>query len=552
MNIENSAQRILSANSPSPKLLESTLELMRETSWAELEQAPLCQKKKHVGLRRLSFSVSAVAAVMVLLIGTNALFPAFAESLPFIGGVFEAFNQGAVSDNMRDAQNSLNNYAVPAEENTVQVPAGGLGQSPVNISVDQVYYDGVFVYAGLIMEVDGCSDTVYSNNWGKYYNVLLNGDPQVQWDEETGDYASAEGFAETTASGWWQKVEDGKYISQRGFRVPEKYQNLDYLDVTLCSQGIEDGAAGLTRMINSTPFQLRFAVEKNETVVQNIHGPLEINGVTFLSAEASPAGSIFSFEVSGRYNNPLRVIRFDDGRSLGDAGAGKTAELAGGGERQTWFMGGLQSDEDRKVVLGLLDKNDTGEYIAVFVLDFQKGTVEAGTPEDIKEPPYARYVCGAENVESQTDGLLVSDFEYGEAKNCLWLLTGSDYQELTVELWQDGQWVGSAVTQNDKLHWSHEPHYVEYVHQNDGSWTVEWVTDIPLNQYMLSFDRLQGLDTERPALIKVIDRDTGEVLLEQDIEWNQPRHNDPGIIHPEVEDDITKESSYDAVSSQAG
>ncbi len=552
MNIENSAQRILSANSPSPELLESTLELMRETRWAELEQAQLCQKKKHVGLRRLSFSVSAVAAVMVLLIGTNALFPAFAESLPFIGGVFEAFNQGAVSDNMRDAQNSLNNYAVPAEENTVQVPAGGLGQSPVNISVDQVYYDGVFVYAGLIMEVDGCSDTVYSNNWGKYYNVLLNGDPQVQWDEETGDYASAEGFAETTASGWWQKVEDGKYVSQRGFRVPEKYQNLDCLDVTLCSQGIEDGAAGLTRMINSTPFQLSFAVEKNEAVVQNISGPFEINGVTFLSAEASPAGSIFSFEVSGRYNNPLRVIRFDDGRSLGDAGAGKTAELAGGGERQTWFMGGLQSDEDRKVVLGLLDKNDTGEYISVFVLDFQKGTVEAGTPEDIKEPPYARYVCGAENVESQTDGLLVSDFEYGEAKNCLWLLTGSDYQELTVELWQDGQWVGSAVTQNDKLHWSHEPHYVEYVHQNDGSWTVEWVTDIPLNQYMLSFDQLQGLDTERPALIKVIDRDTGEVLLEQDIEWNQPRHNDPGIIHPEVEDDITKESSYDAVSSQAG
>lgn len=552
MNIENSAQRILSANSPSPELLEKTLELMRETSWAELEQAQLCQKKKHVGLRRLSFSVSAVAAVMVLLIGTNALFPAFAESLPFIGGVFEAFNRGAVSDNMRDAQNSLNNYAVPAEENTVQVPAGGLGQSPVNISVDQVYYDGVFVYAGLIMEVDGCSDTVYSNNWGKYYNVLLNGDPQVQWDEETGDYASAEGFAETTASGWWQKVEDGKYISQRGFRVPEKYQNLDYLDVTLCSQGIEDGAAGLTRMINSTPFQLSFAVEKNEAVVQNISGPFEINGVTFLSAEASPAGSIFSFEVSARYNNPLRVIRFDDGRSLGDAGAGKTAELAGGGERQTWFMGGLQPDEGRKVVLGLLDKNDTGEYIAVFVLDFQKGTVEAGTPEHIKEPPYARYVCGTENVESQTDGLLVSDFEYGEAKNCLWLLTGSDYQELTVELWQDGQWVGSAVTQNDKLHWSHEPHYVEYVHQNDGSWTVEWVTDIPLNQYMLSFDRLQGLDTERPALIKVIDRDTGEVLLEQDIEWNQPRHNDPGIIHPEVEDDITKESSYDAVSSQAG
>ena len=72
MNIENSAQRILSANSPSPELLESTLELMREASWTELEQAPLCRKKKHTGLRRLAISLSAVASVMVLLIGTNA------------------------------------------------------------------------------------------------------------------------------------------------------------------------------------------------------------------------------------------------------------------------------------------------------------------------------------------------------------------------------------------------------------------------------------------------------------------------------------------------
>lgn len=552
MNIENSVQRILSANSPSPELLERTLELMQETSWTELEQAPLCRKKTHPGLRKLAFSLSTVAAAMVLLIGTNAFFPAFAENLPFIGKVFETFNRGAVSDNMRDAQNSLNNYAVPAGENTVQVPAGALGQKPVTISVDQVYYDGVFVYAGLIMEVDGCSDTVYSNNWGEYYDVALNGDSQVQWDEKMGDYVTLEGFAETTANGWWQKVEDGKYISQRGFRVPEKYQDLDHLDVTLCSQGIEDGAAGLTRMINNTPFQLSFTVEKNEAAVQKIQGPMEINGVTFLSAEAGPAGSTFTFEVSGRYNNPLCVIRFNDGRDLGAAGAGKTSELADGGEHQTWFMGGVQPDETRKVVLGLLDKNDTKEWIAVFVLDFQAGTIEAGTPEDIKEPPYASYVCGAENVEDLTDDLLVSVFEYGEAKNCLWMLTGSEYRELTVELWQDDQRIGSAMTQKDDLHWSQEPFYMEYVPQNDGSWTVEWLTDIQLNQYIISFDRLQGFDPMRPALVKVIDQDTGEILLEQALEWNQPRHNDPGIIRPEVEDDITGESPDGAVSSQAG
>ena len=551
MNIENSAQRILSANSPSPELLERTLELMRETSWTELEQAPLCRKKKHTGLRRLAISLSAVASVMVLLIGTNAFFPAFAESLPFIGEVFETFNRGAVSDNMREVQHSLNDYAVPAGEDTVQVPAGGLGQSPVTVSVDQVYYDGVFVYAGLIMEVDGCSDTVYSNSWSEYYNVLLNGDPQVQWDEDTREYVS-EDFYETTASGWWQKVEDGKYISQRGFRVPEKYQDLDRLEVTLCSQGIEDGATGLTRLVNNTPFQLSFTVEKNDAVVQKLQGPVEMNGVTFLSAEAGPAGSTFTFDVSEKYNNPSCAVRFDDGRSLGAVGAGKTAQLADGGERQTWFMGGVRQDETRKVVLGIFDKNDTKEWIAVFILDFQAGTAVTGTPEDIKEPPYASYVCGAENVEGLTDDLLVSAFEYGEEKNRLWLLTGSGYRNLTVELWQDGRRVGSAMTRNDELHWSREPYYMEYVPQSDGSWTVEWLKDIPLNQYQVSFEWQQGFDPALPALVKVIDPATGEAVLEQALEWNQPRGNDPRIVRPEIEDDITKESSDGAVSSQAG
>ena len=431
------------------------------------------------------------------------------------------------------------------------MPAGGLGQSPVTVSVDQVYYDGVFVYAGLIMEVDGCSDTVYSNSWSGYYNVLLNGDPQVQWDEDTREYVS-EDFYETTASGWWQKVEDGKYISQRGFRVPEKYQDLDRLEVTLCSQGIEDGATGLTRLVNNTPFQLSFTVEKNNAVVQKIQGPVEMNGITLLSAEAGPAGSTFTFSVSGQYNNPAQVIRFDDGRSLGAAGAGKITQLADGGERQTWFMGGVRPDETRKVVLGLFDKNDTEEWIAVFILDFQAGTAVTGTAEDIKEPPYASYVCGTENVEGLTDGMLVSAFEYGEEKNRLWLLTGSGYRNLTVELWQDGRRVGSAMTRNDELHWSREPYYMEYVPQSDGSWTVEWLKDIPLNQYQVSFEWQQGFDPALPALVKVIDPATGEAVLEQDLEWNQPRGNDPRIVRPEIEDDITKESSDGAVSSQAG
>lgn len=541
MNIEKTAHNIIEHNAPSPELMHNTIRLMQEARLGN--QAEVRSPKRHPALQRFGFSAGIVAAAIALLIGTNAAFPAFAESLPFIGRVFETFNRGAIPNNLAETQNSLNNYAMPAGENSVQVPANGLGQKPVTISVDQIYYDGIFVYAGLVMEVDGCSDTVYSNNWGKYYNVAFNDEPQMQWDEETGEYTSAEGFAETTANDWWQKVADGKYISQRGFRVPEKYQDLDHLDVTLSIQGIEDRAAHLTHLVNNTPFQLSFTVKNNHVVVQKIQGPMEMDGITFSSAEAGPAGSSFTFDVSGQYTSLVHVIRFDDGRSLGAVDAGKTVELADGGERQTWFMGGVQPDETRKVVLGLMDKNDTEELVAVFVLDFQKGTVEAGTPEDIKEPPYTNYVCGAEKVESLTGGLLVSGFEYGEAKNHLWLLTGSDYQDLTVELWQDGQQVGSAATQNDEFHWSAEPYYMEYVPQADGSWTVAWLTDIPLNQYNVSFEGLQSFNPAQPALVKVFDRGTGEILLEQTMEWNQPRYDDPGIIHPEKDDDIVKGSS---------
>lgn len=522
--------------------------------YAELpEQQPFPSKGKTlpIWLKRTGVALASISGALLVLIGMNGVNPALAESLPFIGGVFETFNRGVNSNNLWETQNGLNHYAMPAGEDTVQVPAGGLGQKPITVSVDQVYYDGTFVYAGLVMELEGCSDNIYSKSWGKLYNISFNGEPQIQWDETTGDYAKAEGFAETTANNWWQKVAEGRYISQRGFRVPEKYQNLERLDVTLCSQGIEDGASGPTWLVNDTPFQLSFTVERNDAVVKKIQGPVEINGITFLSAEAGPAGSTFIFEVSGQYNNPAPLIRFDDGRSLGVAGAGKREKLAGGNERNTWFMGGVQSEEARKVVLSLMDKNDTQEWIAVFVLDFQRGTVEAGTPEDIKDPPYASYVCGTEAVESLTDGLLAARFDYGEEKNWLSLLTGSDYQDLTVELWQDGQRVGSALTQNNEFCWDREAFYMEYVPQAGGTWTVTRLTDLPLHQYNVSFDRLQNFDPARPASVKVMDRLTGEVLLEQDMEWNQPRPGNPKIIYPEVEDSIIGEGQESAVSSQA-
>lgn len=549
MNIEKTARGFVERNAPSPELMNRTLCAMEEARLAQF--VGTLPKKKHIGRRRFGFSVGAVAAVMVLLMGTNMAFPAFAESLPFIGGVFKTFNRGIVSENLREAQDSLNNYAMPAGENTVQVPAGGIGQKPLTVSVDQVYYDGVYVYAGLVMELEGCSDIVYSNNWGDYYCVYLDGEPQIHWDENTREYVTAKGFIETIANDWWQKVESGKYISQRGFRVPEKYQGLDRLNVTLCSQGIDDGVDGWTGHVNNTPFQLSFTVEKNDAVVRKIQEPMEINGITFLSAEAGPAGSTFTFEVSGKYNNPASVIRFDDGRNLGFAGAGKTAELADGGKRQTWFMGGVRPEETRKVVLGLMDKNDTKEWIAVFVLDFQAGTVEAGTPEDIQEPPYACYVCGTQAVENLTDGLLLASFSYSEEKNSLILFTRSGYRDLTVELWQDGRQVGNTVSGNDPYSWEQNPSYREYVLQADGTWTENRLEDLPLNQYWIDFENMRSFDPGRPASVRVVDRDTNEVLLEQDMEWNQPRSNDPRIVHPEVEDDITEDNSDGAVSSQA-
>jgi len=502
-------------------------------------------------MKRTCVSLASVAAAFLVLVGINGVNPALAEGIPFIGGVFKVFNRGAVSGNMVETQEALNNYAMPAGENTVQVPAGGLGQKPIKVSVDQVYYDGVFVYAGLMMDLNGCSDNVYSNNWGNHYNVYINGEPLIHWDEENNDNEMADGFEETIANGWWQRVESGRYISQRGFRLPEKYQDLDSLDVTLCLQGIEDGVAGPISLVNNTPFQLNFTVERNDAMVRKVDGPIELGGITFVSAEAGPAGSTFTFDVSAQYNNPARVIRFDDGSSLGAAGGGKCLELENGGERQTWFMGGVQPEETRKVVLGLMDKNDTQNWVAVFLIDFQTGTVETGTPEDIKEPPYASYVCGTEAVEGLTDGLLVSSFKYGEEKNMLHLLTRRDYRDLTVELWQDGQRVGSVQTENDEFQWEKDAFYMEYVPQADGTWTVTQLMDLPLHQYNVMFDRLQSFDPDRPASVKVMDRATGETLLEQDMEWNQPRSNDPNIIQPEIEDDITDEDQESAVSSQA-
>lgn len=514
-------------------------------------------------LKRACATAASLVVVCGALLGLNGVNPALAESLPFIGGVFESFNRGVSGNNLWQTQAGLANYAVSAGEDSVQVPAGGLGQKPFTISVDQVYYDGVYVYAGLVMDLDA-GPTIYTDPWGDYYNVLINGEPQLSLDTENGGHKTAQGFNETTAYGWWQQVENGKYISQQGFRVPEKYQDQDSLEITLCCQGVEEylsdpeteGKYIGTQQLNNTPYQLSFTVEKNQAQVRRIEGELEQNGITFVSAEAGPAGSTFVFDVAGQYDNPVQILRFDDGRELGVAGAGHTEELENGGERQTWMMGGIQPGETRKVVLGIFDKNDTKDWLAVFLIDFESGTVEAGTVEDIKPTPSVSYVCGVEAVESLREGWLVADFNYNVGKNSLFVLTPEEYRDLKVEVWQDGRLVDSAETRRDEFHWEEgSTFYSEYTQQPDGSWTETYLNDLPLNRYFLTFKELWDLNEDRPATVKIIDRATGETLVEQFMQWNQPNTSDPAVtIHHrrnEQVDSIVDETGDGAVSSQA-
>lgn len=488
-----------------PKTIDDRLRQV----YAELpEQVPVKRRAPARALKTAIGTVSGLAAAFMLLLGINGLNPALAESLPLVGGIFQQINNTQGWVNLTETQLDVQRYAQPVENVEAQVPANGLLEKPMTVTVREAYFDGEFLYAGLSMEINTRDDQLFSRRTPGY-DILLNGGSQVKYDEECGDILGAAGFV-LMGDQTWQPGGSGEYLSQVSFRVPEQYRDLEQLDVTLQYSGIYAFQNAFELERNSSPFTLSFTAEKNDAQVKRIEGGAERNGVKLVSAVASPAGTVFTLDFPPEYVNPSSGASFEDGCAVGALGDASPQTTEEGLTRVTRVFGGLREEETRKIVYSVFDKNGTDEYVAVFLLDFEAGTAELGTEEDIRQFTPAAYYCEEKEIQSFPGDHKISLASHKEAGNYLLLFVETKDQhprKVQVEVWQEDVLLGSRVEEQDKRFY--EGH--QYVNAEGN--TVKTET----NRYMFGLIGMEVLDSAKPVTVKLYDVDSNELMMEETI-----------------------------------
>lgn len=488
-----------------PKLIDDRLRQV----YAELpEQVPVKRRAPVRALKTAIGTVSGLAAAFMLLLGINGLNPALAESLPLVGGIFQQINNTQGWVNLTETQLDVQRYAQPVENVEAQVPANGLLEKPMTVTVREAYFDGEFLYAGLELELD-CRESELLTNQVPGYNILINGEEQLGYNEKGGRGRDAEGFVMMSHDGW-QRMENGQYLSQLAFRVPEQYRALEQVQVTLQYVGIYHQGDWTNQVLNSTPFKLDFTAEKNDAQVKRIEGGAERNGVKLVSAVASPAGTVFTLDIPSEYVNPSGGAIFEDGCAVGALGDASPQTTEEGLTRVTRVFGGLREEETRKIVYSVFDKNGTDEYVAVFLLDFEAGTAELGTEEDIKQFTPAAYYCEEKEIQSFPGDHKISLASHKEAGNYLLLFVETKDQhprKVQVEVWQEDVLLGSRVEEQDKRF------YEGYQYVNAEGNTVKTET----NRYMFGLIGMEVLDSAKPVTVKLYDVDSNELMMEETI-----------------------------------
>ena len=502
MNIRTTARHFAELNAPSSELMDKTLYLMRGAQQDGQEKP-----RRHPALRRMGVAAGAMAAVMVLLVGTNLAFPAFAEGLPLVGSIFQYVNdKGRLpAENLNAARSSISAYAVDVSQkqgSTVTVPGENPFERTVTAQLKEVYYDGGFVFAGIEFQLKTDAELLRA-----HCDVFFNG---VLQEENT------DGFFDCSDR-YLTKLSSGRYVTQKAFRMPDALQGADSLQVDLRFGGIYEYGGTFT-INNPAGFTLSFDAQKQEvpTKVISCDG-VEMNGVRLVSATANPVVTYLHVEYPETYVNPACWAIFDDGIDIGHFGVGKPLSEDGTMHDMAAYAG-LREDETRSVVWRLFDKNRSGKAEAIFVIDFANGTVRLGSEEDLKEPPVGDYACGVEAIRNLQDGYIVEKYQAYQGKPMLYLASGSGKREdLWIEIWQDGVQIDCTDVPRNATGWSDNYPYWEYGEDRDIPDTDERDPSTGHTVCMIILHNgYAGLDLAHPLTVKAYNA-ARELVLDQEI-----------------------------------
>lgn len=501
-----------------PEIVDEKLQaLYRELP----ENVPVGKKRgMKKAVKRLLTAASAVAAAFLILLFGAAVNPALAENIPFIGNLFTNIASREGWKNSKQTLLSLEKYAQPLEDATMEVPAAGEDETPLTLSAEEYYYDGTFLHIGLSAQINSTAQHLYFRTFSGGYNILING-------EELGHFEKGKGvvYEETSFEldrCYLAKIDSGRYIGKRGQVLPERFRNQKELSVTLRFSGLYGLGAAHAVTRNSSPIELNFTVRKSDVPVLTFDGGgVEMGGVVLGSGVATPGGMLLTIDRPDSYRRPICGVTFEGGGVIGSVGYVDHIPNVGNGlVHRTLISGGYAEDEKRRLLVSVFDENGTGDYVAVFLIDPRTGKVEFGNADDIVHLTSRIYYCPAKEMVLSKDQHKIETASYKNGGNELLLYIATKdrlpQEDMIVEVWQGGVFMGSRVSEGtaNMDYFARSFSYDEETGQKFHYETIRC-------RYTFSVLGMEDLDSDFPMTVKIYGAD-GDLQMEEIVRLRDP------------------------------
>lgn len=418
----------------------------------DFEQKKQAVHGRRKGFRAAAITVSSLAACLVLMLSVNAAFPAFAESLPGIGGVFRYLNGKSMTYYNPGNQSRIEEHAGPITDSMASA-----GEEGFSFTVKEAYYDGKFIYAAaeIHTDFDPNDDSIY---WE--YQVSVNGVQIDMWNPIGG-------------RDWIQTGENIYVSDQMSIYIPEEYRPQPgdiEVAYTACARDLsevdEETREIHPKVVEETTVQFTAKYDAGEVI--EVAGPAEQNGISLLSLATSPSSTEIvveaSSDIAGTPSSQLEVeLNRPNGEVVTMYGSNHN-DGSPGMVRITEFGDGLLKNDKQVIVSaklfpGTIARNGEagmGDIIAEFTVDLERKTI---TPSERWKDPddplywnpdifwspkraYPSYRAPDSALENLSDGYKVEFFtksvNFYDSSTFLNLVTNQEYRDLEVEILRDG------------------------------------------------------------------------------------------------------------------
>ncbi len=476
---------------------------------------------------------TAMAAFAVMMFSVNAAFPAFAESLPVIGGMFRSINGNSHATSLNMGKSVLGVNVADSLTTPIGVSQTG---GEYTMTVENAFCDGetmtiAFDLAGPAEVVEQIEYTVVDS-----ISLLING--------EEADFIS--GSSERGYNNiFFVPSGEGKLTGALVCRLPAPAKNRETLSVDISMKGFSGkdrkakDYADNPIPLDGADFDIPFTVAADTGYNLDFDCPAEDNGVKLLSVHATPVLTqlkmILPAELANRVDTPItlwepalylpegmkvihnRKLTFPEGYDCGTK------------EEQTIDMSfdGLPEGTE-KVVFRIYDgesPNIQGHVACEFTVDLKDGSA-AVTQAYLEDGPLALNspfdydaLFTEQRETNMVNGLFVNSVHY-DNDNRLFTVTiqqePTPYRELKVELVNAvGETVAELISSDSPIAGSSL--YSFYLDPTSEDW--ERFHQSPQSAWGENYwYNIVGVSEYHPAsgevlTIKVTDNQTGEELL---------------------------------------